>query len=131
MVGRLLPDQVDGVQEIMSLGGAHLGYRLAPLFYVQSHVHAGRALGQDWKSLGVSLRMDQTLEDFLVSAFAGAQTTNSSGPGSSEKNETGAFVGGALMFGTGGPTWLKADMNFGFGPGTTLFISLALLLRFG
>jgi len=38
-------------------------------------------------------------------------------------------VGGGLMAGAGGPTWIKLDMNFGFGPGTTLFISMALLLR--
>ena len=128
-VGRLLPSQVDGVDEVMSLGGVHLGYNLGPMFYSQAHFLAGNGEGQSWKSLGVSARMDQKLEEFLISVYAGVQSTISSGPTASEKNELGAFVGGGLMANAGGPTWIKLDMNFGFGPGTTLFISLGLLWR--
>jgi hypothetical protein len=101
------------------------------MVYAQSHFYTGNGEGQTWRNLGLSLRFDQPLEDFLVSVYAGAQSTLSSGFEVKEKNEMGAFVGGALLASTGGPTWLKLDMNFGFGPGTTLFISLALLLRFG
>lgn len=131
VVGRLLPDQVDGVEEVMSLGGGHLAYRLSPMVYAQSQFLTGNGHDQRWRNLGLSLRLDQELEDFLVSIYAGAQSTLSSGPGFSEKNTFGGFVGGGLLASTGGPTWVKLDMNFGFGPGTTLFISLALLLRFG
>lgn len=131
LVGRLLPNQVDGVTEVMSLGGVHLGYRLSPMVYAQGHLHTGNGEDQTWRNLGLSLRMDQPLEDFLVSVYAGGQSTLSAGHGTKEKNELGAFVGGSLLASTGGPTWLKLDMNFGFGPGTTLFISLGLLLRFG
>lgn len=130
-VGRLLPDQVDGVTEVMSLGGAHLAYRLSPMVYAQSHFLTGNGHGQSWRNLGLSVRLDQELQDFLVSIYGGAQSTLSSGPGVKESNEFGGFVGGGLLMSTGGPTWLKMDMNFGFGPGTTLLISLALLLRFG
>jgi len=128
-VGRLLPSLVAGVDEVMSLGGVHLGYNLAPMVYSQAHFLTGNGEGQKWRSLGLSLRMDQPLDAFLVSVYAGAQSTISSGPTTSENNELGAFVGGGLMAGAGGPTWIKLDMNFGFGPGTTLFISMALLLR--
>lgn len=131
LVGRLLPNQVDGVTEVMSLGGAHLGYRLSPMVYAQGHFHTGNGEDQTWRNLGLSLRMDQPLEDFLVSVYAGGQSTISAGHGTKENTELGAFVGGSLLASTGGPTWLKLDMNFGFGPGTTLFISLGLLLRFG
>lgn len=130
LVGRLLPNQIDGIDEVMSLSGLHFAYRLSPMVYAQSFVHAGKGEGQSWKSLGLSVRMDQTLEEFLVSFYGGAQSTLSSGPSSSEKNVWGAFLGGSLLAGTGGPTWLKLDMNFGFGPGTSLFISLGLLFRF-
>ena len=112
VVGRLLPSQVDGVTEVMSLAGGHFGYRLSPMLYSQLQVVSGHAEGQKWKNLGLSIRYDQPLEDFLVSFYGGAQSTISSGQGNSEKNMLGAFVGGALLASTGGPAWLKMDMNF-------------------
>lgn len=130
LVGRLLPNQIAGVTEIMSLAGIQLGYQMAPMIYAETYFHMGSGSGQDWKSLGLSFRLDQSIQDFLVSAYAGVHSAIYQGNGSPEGNDFGGHVGGAAMTGIGGPTWLRADMKFSFGPGTALFLSLALLLRF-
>jgi hypothetical protein len=130
LAGKLLPSQVSGLEEIMSLGGVHLGYRLAPMVYTQGNIHLGNGEGQKWKSLSAGLRMDQPMADFLISGSAAIQSSLITGPKTKEKNVWGVVFGGSLMASIAGPAWLKMDMDFGFGPGTTLFLSLGLLARF-
>lgn len=130
LFGKLLPNNISGITEIMGLGGVHLGYQLSPMVYLQPTIYMGKGSGQSWKEVGLSVRLDQKLDEFLVGIYAGAHNTFYKGPSSSEKNEFGGQVGGNLMTNIGGPTWIKMDMTFSFGPGTALFIFGGLLLRF-
>lgn len=130
-VGNFLPNQIDGVTEIMGLGGARGGFRLSPGTYLETGIIAGNGEGVQWKNLHVDVRMNIPVEDLLAVAYVGADSVMYKGANGGEKLIFGGHVGGGVEAHLSGLVWFRADMKFGASPGTSLYIGCGLVFRLG
>lgn len=130
-VGNLLPNQIDGIREIMGLGGARMGVRLAPRSYAEGGFITGNGDGQEWKNIHADVRMDIPVETLMAMAYLGADAVYFKGPGTATRLIFGGHVGGGIQAHLSGSTWFRGDMKFGFSPGTSLYIGLGFVWRLG
>ena len=131
-LGNLLPNQINGVTEIMGLGGVRAGFRLAPRSYVEGGMIMGNGEGVEWKNLHVDLRMDIPVENLLAVAYIGGDTIYYKGADtSSNKLVFGGHAGGGIMSHLGGASWFRFDMKFGLSPGTSLYLGFGVVIRMG
>jgi hypothetical protein len=131
-LGSLLPDQIDGVTEIMGLGGARMGYRFAPQSYLEGGLITGNGEGVKWKNIHADVRMDIPVEGLVGLAYVGADSTYYQGMGrSSSKLIFGGHAGGGIQVHVSGSMWFRGDMKFNFSPGTSLYISAGFVFRLG
>lgn len=130
-LGNLLPDQIDGVTEIMSLGGVRAGYLLAPRSYAEAGIIMGNGEGQKWKNVHADLRMDIPVETLVGIAYVGADMVQYKGVGTGEKIIFGGHAGGGIQTQLTGAVWFRGDMKFSFSPGTTLYIGFGIMWRLG
>ena len=130
-LGNLLPNQIDGVTEIMSLGGARGAVRLAPLSYGEFGIITGNGEGVEWRNLHVDVRMDIPVENLVAVAFLGADAIMYEGNGHGGQVVFGGHAGGGIQAHLTGLAWFRADMKFGFSPGTSLYIGAGLVFRMG
>lgn len=130
-LGYLLPNQIDGVTEIMGLGGVRGGYRLAPFTYAEAGVIMGNGEGAEWKNVHLDIRMDIPVENLVGVAYVGADSIYYKGAGRNTKLIFGGHAGGALMMPMSSVAWFRSDMKFGFSPGTSLYIGFGIVFRIG
>jgi hypothetical protein len=128
-VGKLLPNQIDGVTEIMGLGGVRMALRLNPGSYVEGGIMMGNGEGQQWKNSHISLRMDIPIEKLVAIAYVGADNYYYKGPGTGQKLVFGGHAGGGFMAQLAGSMWFRTDMKFSFNPGTSLYFGFGLAWR--
>ncbi len=130
-LGSLLPNQIDGVTEILptvgfryalpaSFGGVELGYATA-------HGH-----GVDYKLLSASLRGDISVTPDMIALFLFGPDIHYFTPIYQTKRVTdyGFHVGAAMEMHLGGRAWLRGDMKFNMNPGIALYIGFGIALRF-
>lgn len=131
-LGNLLPNQIAGVTEIIGLGGGRVAMRLAPQTYAEAGIIMGNGEGVKWKNIHADLRMDVPIENLVGVAFVGADTIYYRGANqSSDRIIFGGHAGGGVQAHLGGPTWFRADMKFGFSPGTSLYFGFGFQFRLG
>ncbi|MCM2282752.1 MAG: hypothetical protein NDI61_13005 [Bdellovibrionaceae bacterium] len=128
--GSLLPNQIDGITEIMPFVGLRyatsLNYGSIELGVSNSHAH-----GADYTFMTASFRGELApMPDIATVFYAGPdfhyfRPTNNIG----RRSETGLHVGSGMMMHLGGPFWLRADMKFNMHPGTALYIGFGFALR--
>ncbi len=129
-VGSLLPNQIEGVSEIMPIVGfryaGSLSYGALEGGVVNSHAH-----GADVSVFSLSYRGELApMPDLATLFYAGPdlhyyRPTGQSG----RRSETGFHVGSGMMLLLGGPLWFRADMKFNMNPGTALFIGVGIAVR--
>lgn len=129
--GDLLPNQINGISEIMGLGGVRMGFRLAPQSYVEAGFISGNGSGQEWKNVHADVRMDIPVENLVGIAYVGADANYFKGLGRSTSLIFGGHVGGGIQAHLSGSTWFRTDMKFGFSPGTSLYFGFGLVWRLG
>lgn len=131
-LGNLLPNQINGVTEIMGLGGVRMGFRISPGSYLEFGFIAGNGEGAEWKDAHADIRMDIPIENLVAVAYVGGDTVFYQGAGStSNKLVFGGHAGGGIMAHLTGATWFRTDMKFGWSPGTSLYIGFGLVFRLG
>lgn len=128
-LGNLLPNQIGGVSEIMGLGGARMGIRMAPGSYFETGVIMGNGEGQKWKNIHADVRMDIPVENLVAIAYIGADAVYYSGQGNADRLIFGGHAGGGVQIHLSGSAWFRSDMKFGFSPGTSLYIGFGLSFR--
>jgi len=131
MIGSLLPNQINGITEIMGLGGVRGGVRIAPAGWWEFNLNMGNGSGQEWRDASTDIRMDIPVENLVAIAFLGLDVVQYQGQGASEVIDFGGHVGGGIQANIGGDIWLRTDMKFQFNPGTSLMIGLSVMWRFG
>ncbi len=129
-LGKLLPNQIAGVTEILSLGGVRGGYALSPLAFVETGLVMGNGSGVEWKNLHLDLRMDVPIENLIAFAYFGGDAIYYKGTGMGNRLIFGGHAGGGVQSNLGGNIWGRADMKFGFSPGTSLYVAFGLQYRF-
>lgn len=130
-MGKLLPNQIPGVTEILSLGGLRGGYRISPSSFLESGIIFGNSKGVQWKNYHADIRLDQPIEGVLAMAYLGVDMFYYTGINQSSKLLFGGHAGGGVKAHISGGTWFRVDMKFGFSPGTSLFIGAGFEYRFG
>jgi hypothetical protein len=130
-LGNLLPNQIEGVTEIMGIGGGRMGFRLSPGTYFEGGMIAGNGEGAQWKNAHLDLRMDTPVESLVAIAYIGGDTVIFKGADHGQKLVFGGHAGGGIQAHMGGVAWFRGDMKFGFGPGTSLYIGFGVVLRMG
>lgn len=129
-VGSLLPNQIDGVTEILPVWGARygLGTQLGTVEFGGSNTHAQ---GVDFTTLTVSLRGDIPVADQTLGLIYGGLDLNYYQPvnETSRQTVTGVHIGTGLMVKVVDTLWLRADLKFMGGPGTSLYLAAGLVFR--
>lgn len=130
-LGNLLPNQIEGMTEIIGLGGGRGSFRIAPETYFEMGMIAGNGEGAQWKDVHADIRMDIPIENLVGLAYIGADTIYYQGVGRSTKLIFGGHAGGGFQAHLSGLVWFRADMKFGFNPGTSLYIGAGFVFRMG
>lgn len=128
-VGNLLPNQIEGISEIMGLGGARMAVRLNPGSYFEAGFITGNGEGQEWKNIHASIRMDIPVENILALAYVGADNYYYKGSTTGQKLVFGGHAGGGVMAHLTGSVWFRTDMKFAFSPGTSLYFGFGFQWR--
>ena len=128
-LGNLLPNQIDGMTEIIGLGGARGAFRLSPGTYAEAGIIMGNGEGAQWKNIHADLRMDIPVENLVGIAYIGADSIYYKGDGRGTKLVFGGHAGGGIQLPLTGLAWLRGDMKFGFSPGTSLYIGIGIVAR--
>jgi hypothetical protein len=129
-VGRLLPDQINGLTEIISGWGVRYGMKTSRGFIeLGGNFHSGE--GSTYNTLSVSMRGDIPVESLVAEVFAGFDLAQISTPLMGESSYVGGgHVGGGIMALIGGDVWFRSDMKFNINPGTSLYIGFGFEIRF-
>jgi len=128
-VGHLLPNQINGVTEIMGLGGARAAFRLSPGTFAEGGIIMGNGEGQEWKNIHASIRMDIPVENLLALAYIGADNYYFKGQTGGQKLVFGGHAGGGVQVHLSGMAWFRTEMKFGFSPGTSLYFGFGFVWR--
>ncbi len=129
-IGSMLPNQIDGVAEILPVFGGRYGFgtNIGTFEVGGANTHAA---GVDFTTISGSLRGDIDLGDGMTGIiYAGADWNYYVPEGATERqSETGFHIGtGALML-VSNTLWLRSDLKFMGGPGTSLYLLFGILFR--
>lgn len=129
-VGDMLPNQIDGVTDILPIFGARYG--LGTSFgTVEGGFMNSHASGVDFTTLELSLRGDVPAGDGLVgSIYAGGDFNYYTEKNSTNRQSVdGLHIGVAGQFMVSNTLWLRSDLKFMGGPGTSLYLLFGLVFR--
>jgi hypothetical protein len=129
-VGSMLPNQIDGVTEILPVFGGRYGFgtKIGTFEVGGANSHAE---GIDFTTIEGSLRGDFDLGDGMSGLFYGGMDLNWYIPtGATERqSETGFHIGTGAMMSVSENLALRADLKFMGGPGTSLYLLLGVIFR--
>jgi hypothetical protein len=125
----LLPSDIDGVTEIMSIVGVRTGWSTSDTGALEFGFFSGKEAGQEWNNASISVRSAIPVEDLVGLVFIGADVTRHIGVGESEVILGGGHAGGGVMTNVSDDLWFRVDMKFGLRPGTTMMIALGFTVR--
>lgn len=130
-VGSLLPNQIEGVTEILPVFGGRYGFKTGSFGVVELGLSNSHAQGVDFSTFSGSLRADLPPIDQFTGFFYGGLDFNYYRPVNSDsrKSETGLHVGTGLTVHMSDSLWLRSDLNFMVQPGTSLSILFGLVYK--
>lgn len=129
-LGSMLPNQIDGVTEIMPLVGGRFGLNtlagVLELGAFNSH-----AYGVDFTNFDLSVRGDLPVAEGIAAGIYGGLDINWYAPyGSTARlTETGIHLGAAGLMSISSNLWLRGDLKFMGGPGTSLLLLFGIMFR--
>lgn len=126
-IGNLLPNNVDDVEEIITLWGLRYSHPFTRRGYYEFGGTFGNSVGVTWHSVSGSLRMDIPVETFTGIAYIGMDYTRYEGATGQKVDKGGLHVGGGLMSLIGGRIHSRFDMKLSTNPGTSLYFSIGLV----
>ena len=130
-VGSLLPNQIEGVTEILPVLGGRYGFKTGSFGVVELGLSNSHAEGADFTTLSGSLRADlPAIDQFVGIVYGGLDVNYYRGAGSdSRKTETGLHFGTGLMYRFTETVWFRTDLSFMVQPGTSLSILAGLVFK--
>jgi hypothetical protein len=130
-VGSLLPNQIDGVTEILPVFGGRFGMPTQRLGVVEIGFSNTHAEGVDFTIFSTSLRADlPAIDQFIGSVYGGFDLSWFRPAGSEDrKTETGLHVGTALSMMVNNNLWVRSDLKFNASPGTSMALQFGLVFR--
>ena len=130
-LGRLLPNQITGIEEILPMWGGRFGLKTGRGF-VEMGAAFANALNTRITTLSLSHRGHMPVQNLVGHVYYGVDLHHIKAPGS--ENATilgGGHVGGGILALISNEVWLRGDMKFNVNPGTSLYVGFGIMLRFG
>jgi hypothetical protein len=130
-LGSMLPNQIDGVTEVLPVFGGRYGLRTGSTGMAEFGLSNVHAEGVDFTTLSASLRADlPAMDDFFGIIYGGIDEHFYRPVGSdSRKTETGLHVGGGVMMHASDTLWFRTDLKFQAQPGTSLLFLFGFVFR--
>lgn len=129
-LGHMLPNQIDGVTEILPVFGARYGLSTVAgvIEFAGMNIHAH---GVDFTTAEVSLRGEVPVESGLSALLYAGVDLNWYAPEntSSRQTETGAHLGAGGLLHVANTLWLRGELKFMASPGTSLYLLFGLTFR--
>ncbi len=126
--GPLLPNQIQGMTEIMPVWGVRYGLPVRKGM-LEMGVANARAYGVEYYNISASIRGDYNIDDMYALIYAGIDSHYYSPNGAPFNMYFGAHVGGGFAAHLGDLLWFRTDMKFNVNPGTALYIGFGLEWR--
>ncbi|MES2856075.1 MAG: hypothetical protein V4692_09440 [Bdellovibrionota bacterium] len=129
-MGTMLPNQIDGVDEILPVFGGRYSFDtnigMIELGGTNSH-----ARGIDFTTIEANLRHDVPIDEGVIGLIGGGLDFNWYIPKneSSRKAETGFNITAGGMMSVSQTFWLRTDLKFMGGPGTSLTLLFGFVFR--
>jgi hypothetical protein len=130
-LGEMLPSGIENVTEILPVFGGRYGLKTARAGVAEFGLFNTHAAGVDFTTFEASLRGSiETTPGMDVVYFGGADV-NYFRPENEDdrKTVTGFHVGAGGMMQVTDTLWLRGDLKFMGGPGTSLFLLLGIVFR--
>ena len=123
-LGTMLPNQIDGITEILPLFGGRYGFRTGTFGVAEFGLSNAHAEGVDFTTLSGTIRADLPAIDQFVGIFYGGVDINYYRPNGKDNRstDTGLHIGTGLMVHLSDTLWLRTDLKFMVQPGTSLSI---------
>ena len=127
----MLPNQIEGVTEILPVFGGRYGFSVGTFTQVEFGLSNTHAEGVDFTTLSTSYRADLPAVDHFFGFIYGGIDLNFYRPvnASDRKFDPGFHVGAGLMMHVSGTLWLRSDLKFMAEPGTSLQFLFGFVLR--
>lgn len=129
-IGSMLPNQIDGVTEILPVFGGRYGLSTSAGF-VDFGLANTHAEGVDFTTLSLSLRGEIPAGDGISGIVYAGADLNWYAPMHSEsrKTDTGLHIGAGAMMLVTESFWLRSELKFMGGPGTSLYLLFGAVFR--
>lgn len=128
--GSILPDQIDGVSEILPAWGLGVGLATTPAkAYLLEFINA-TSEGVQLYNVALSARADFDVSSLKGIVSGGADLVGLERPGHEGRNYYGgAHFGGGMMALISKGLYARMNMKFNLNPGVSMFIGFGLLYR--
>lgn len=129
-LGSFLPNQIDGITEILPMWGTRYGFKTKRGF-IEAGADFSKAMGTRFTSVSLSVRGDIPVQSLVGHVSIGIDLHQVVPPGATENTYLGGgHVGGGIMALIGNDVWFRTDMKFNVNPGTSLYIGFGFIFRF-
>jgi hypothetical protein len=130
-IGSMLPNQIDGVTEILPVFGGRYGISTARLGVAEFGFGNTHAEGVDFTTFSGSLRADLPAIDQFVGFVYGGVDISYFRPAGSEdrKSDTGLHAGAGLSVHASDTLWFRSDLKFSASPGTSLSLLFGIVFQ--
>jgi hypothetical protein len=130
-IGSMLPNQIDGVTEILPVFGGRYGFSTGQMGVAEFGFGNTHAEGVDFTTFSASLRGDLPAIDQFVGFVYGGVDISYFRPAGSEdrKTDTGIHVGAGLAVHASDTLWFRSDLKFNASPGTSLSLLFGIVFR--
>ncbi|MDZ4662152.1 MAG: hypothetical protein SGJ18_11100 [Pseudomonadota bacterium] len=129
-LGSFLPNQIDGITEILPMWGLRYGFKTKRGF-IEAGADFSKAMGTRFSSLSLGVRGDIPVQSLVGHVSLGLDIHQVIPPDTEHTTYLGGgHVGGGIMALVGGDVWFRTDMKFNFNPGTSLYIGFGFIFRF-
>jgi hypothetical protein len=134
----LLPSNVPGITNLMTICGGRFAFRVAPEGMLEAQLLGGAGQAQKYYMGSFSYRADIALDDMMASLYGGADIIDAVSPiqdafgnniDSTSTFYLGVHVGVALWWELSTSFYLRSDLQLNYSPGTTLLVFLSGVYR--
>jgi hypothetical protein len=127
----VLPNKVDGVEEIFYTSGARIGGEIgaSEMAFWEGVISTGDDEGVKWSQGSLGARIGLPIDSLLAIVFLGIDGTQYEASGVENKFHIGTHFGGGFMTEIAGGIWFRTDMKMVFTPGSTMHINFGIVYR--
>ena len=126
----VLPNKVDGVDEIFYTSGARVGGPIGnDMAFWEGVISSGNDEGVKWNQGSLGARIGLPIDSLLAIVFLGIDGTQYEADGAEDKLYLGTHFGGGFMTEIAGGVFFRTDMKMVFTPGSTMHINFGFVFR--